>query len=597
MTPVGMIPRRSGTIAVLTVLALVLGTVVVLASAASAAAPEPATPSFGRQIDPLAGYDPQRTCSPDAKPGTLAFADLIRKTYGSTQSIGISRACSTGGTSEHKEGRALDWMRNMRVTAEREQVDALVTWLMRTDQYGNTYAMVRRLGVMYMIWKSRIWRAYDPTRGGGSGWTEYSSCLSRYTSSRYDTMCHRDHLHISMSWPGARAQTSWYTGASQPTACTTTGTAQPPTLPTAPTRFVPLTQARIVNTVTGIGVGVTDCRLVAQHPSVFQVTGRGGVPASGVSAVAVQVRLHKPSQSASLTAFPAGAAQPAGFTVSAPAGSTRTATTVLPVSPDGKIATSLSAGTAEFSLDVLGHYPASGGAPYRVARQERVITHTLQADQTVVVPLGGHAGIPTSGVAGVVLGGHVWAPAAAGGIAAWSAAASAQPPGVSALTFSAGSTRSARLVVPSTGGGQIKLHNRSASPVKLSLDTVGWFGRTGFSYQATRSRLVMDTGTNLGVRGAFTADRTATLPVAGVSAPADVHAVVLQVGAVVPSANTRLTAWANGNPRPAAGAFYPRAGETQAQVVIVRVGQGGRVALHNRSGTVHLRANLLGYYR
>jgi hypothetical protein len=60
-------------------------------------------------LDDLAPYQPQTTCSPDAKPGVVGFQDLVLATYPATPSWGISRDCSIGGTSEHKEGRAWDW--------------------------------------------------------------------------------------------------------------------------------------------------------------------------------------------------------------------------------------------------------------------------------------------------------------------------------------------------------------------------------------------------------------------------------------------------------------------------------------------------------
>jgi hypothetical protein len=198
--------RRSTSAFVVALGTLLLGSVVIAPQASAAA--EPDTPTFGPAIDALASYQPQTTCSPTAKPGALAVRDLLVRTYGPA-SFSIARACGSS-TSEHYEGRAVDWMHSVRNATQRDQVRTFVHWLKATDLYGNRFAMVRRLGVMYLIWNGRMWRAYDPARG----WTEYQSCRTRYTSSAYDTMCHRDHLHMSLSWPGARKQTSWYTAAS-----------------------------------------------------------------------------------------------------------------------------------------------------------------------------------------------------------------------------------------------------------------------------------------------------------------------------------------------------------------------------------------------
>jgi hypothetical protein len=55
-------------------------------------------------------YEGQAQCDPAAKPGTQALADLIKATYGQNQTVWIPRACDIGAQSEHKEGRAVDWM-------------------------------------------------------------------------------------------------------------------------------------------------------------------------------------------------------------------------------------------------------------------------------------------------------------------------------------------------------------------------------------------------------------------------------------------------------------------------------------------------------
>jgi hypothetical protein len=80
------------------------------------------------------------------------------------------------------------------------------------------------------------------------------------------------------------------------------------------------------------------------------------------------------------------------------------------------------------------------------------------------------------------------------------------------------------------------------------------------------------------------------VPAAGVSA------VVLNVTAVGPSASGYVTAWPTGEPRPTASNLNFVAGETVPNLVIVKVGAGGRVSLFNLTGTTHLAADVSGYY-
>jgi hypothetical protein len=176
------------------------------AAAVAVAARPPATPpGLPVGIEPLAGYLGQVSCDPGGKPGTLALARLLTATYPGT-SFGSFRACGTGaGTSEHYDGRALDWMNSVRDPRQAAQATAVLNWLLGRDTAGRQYAIARRLGVMYVIWNNRIWGAYDP----GAGWQPYSSCAV-HPDRGWDTTCHRDHIHLSLSWAGAAGHTSFW---------------------------------------------------------------------------------------------------------------------------------------------------------------------------------------------------------------------------------------------------------------------------------------------------------------------------------------------------------------------------------------------------
>lgn len=153
-------------------------------------------------IEDFAPYQPQQVCDPVAKPGPVAFGALLTDTYAGTSVIGISRACVPGSTSEHYDGRALDWAVNYRNAHQVRQVRALFHWLFATDADGHRDAMLRRLGIMYIIWNKRIW-------GTWSGRWEPYSCSGV-------TGCHQDHVHFSFAWAGAMKQTSFWTGRVAP---------------------------------------------------------------------------------------------------------------------------------------------------------------------------------------------------------------------------------------------------------------------------------------------------------------------------------------------------------------------------------------------
>jgi hypothetical protein len=188
-------------------LALGLAALAVTAAAAGPAAAAPTGPNFGPLIEEYAEYEGQRRCRPKPKPGVVAFQKLLEAAYPDSTWFNISRGCKDGGQSEHKEGRALDWSRNAAVRAERTTVKDLFAWLLATDQHGNTHAMARRLGIMYIIWNRKMWSSWDP------GWEVI--CVQRGRrcvdpDSKAAVHPHNDHVHFSFSWPGARAQTSYW---------------------------------------------------------------------------------------------------------------------------------------------------------------------------------------------------------------------------------------------------------------------------------------------------------------------------------------------------------------------------------------------------
>jgi hypothetical protein len=169
-----------------------------LTGSPAAAAPPP-TPAFGRAIEAHATLVSQSTCDPSNKPGVVGFKDLLNSHYGQ-HTWGIGRACTSGGVSEHKEGRALDFHLNVNNATQRARADEIANWLLATDGYGNANALARRLGIMYIIWNKRIWTASRASEG----WRTYSC-----DGSPGD--CHTDHIHFSFSWAGARKETSWWT--------------------------------------------------------------------------------------------------------------------------------------------------------------------------------------------------------------------------------------------------------------------------------------------------------------------------------------------------------------------------------------------------
>lgn len=162
--------------------------------------PPPPVPTtvLPADADVVPTYQSQRSCDPAAKPGVEAYVRMVLQTYRVGRNGGIVRGCGIGATSEHKEGRAFDYMLSVNVPQEKAVGDALTGWLTGPDAAGVVGGNARRIGVMYVIWNRRIWSSYAT----GTGWRAYSGPNP-----------HTDHVHTSFSWNGAMARTSWWSGS------------------------------------------------------------------------------------------------------------------------------------------------------------------------------------------------------------------------------------------------------------------------------------------------------------------------------------------------------------------------------------------------
>jgi hypothetical protein len=155
-------------------------------------------------IEPLASYDPQRTCTKKPRAGTVALGQYLVGAYGGSGGA-INRPCKSGGTSEHKDGRAIDWTLDATSPADQTLAQRFLADITAPDATGDADALARRMGIMYVIWDDTMYAAYrgfQPERYLSSGCKKIKKCSP--------TLRHRDHVHISLSKAGAKALTSFY---------------------------------------------------------------------------------------------------------------------------------------------------------------------------------------------------------------------------------------------------------------------------------------------------------------------------------------------------------------------------------------------------
>ena len=148
--------------------------------------------------------------------------------------------------------------------------------------------------------------------------------------------------------------------------------------PTQAGAFVSLAPSRVLDTRTMSGRRVRWRRGLRRR---VQVTGRGGVPASGVSAVVLNVTVTAPARSGFVTVFPEGTAQPTASNVNFVAGQTIANLVVVKVGASGKVSLANgSSGTVQLIGDVAGYYlsgaPTQAGAFVSLAPSRVLDTRT-----------------------------------------------------------------------------------------------------------------------------------------------------------------------------------------------------------------------------
>ena len=89
----------------------------------------------------------------------------------------------------------------------------------------------------------------------------------------------------------------------------------------------------------------------------LKVLGRGGrVPASGVSAVALNVAITQPSRPSHLTVFPAGVNAPNTANLNFTAGQTISNMVIAKIGANGSVSFRLNAGEAHLVVDIAGWF-------------------------------------------------------------------------------------------------------------------------------------------------------------------------------------------------------------------------------------------------
>jgi hypothetical protein len=178
--------------------------------------------------------------------------------------------------------------------------------------------------------------------------------------------------------------------------------------------FNPLTPARITDTRAGSGQTNAGSTLTAGGTLTVQATGKGGVPATGVSAVEVNVTEAANTAGGFLTVFPQGNTAPTVSNLNFVSGQIVANRVIVPVNPaNGQFSIFNHAGNTDVVVDVDGYFTDSTGAsgagslfntvtpaPARVIDTRS--SSPIGPNGNLNVPITGHNNVPAGASAAVL---------------------------------------------------------------------------------------------------------------------------------------------------------------------------------------------------
>src|SRR5438874_1158898 len=252
--------------------------------------------------------------------------------------------------------------------------------------------------------------------------------------------------------------------------------------------YRPVTPSRLLDTRSGSGGAAS---LGPRQTTSLSVLGEGNVPASGVSAVVLNMTATNPTTATYLQVFPTGGGPSGSSSVNVGAGQTAANRVIVPVGAGGQVSVANGAGTVDLIVDVGGWFTdasdahAAGGRFSGVVPSRMVDTRAgaggvprapLRGGSPLTVPIAGLGGVPAMSAAvpprAVLVNVTVTNTSTASYLAVYPSGLAA--PGSSDLNWPAGGTVSNVVLAGLGPDGRITLLNGLGN-ANVILDAFGWY--------------------------------------------------------------------------------------------------------------------------
>ncbi|MET7396335.1 choice-of-anchor D domain-containing protein [Dactylosporangium sp. NPDC005572] len=380
--------------------------------------------------------------------------------------------------------------------------------------------------------------------------------------------------------------------------------------------YVPVNPTRLLDTREGNGA--PKAPLGGGKTLHLQVTGRGGVPSSKVSAVVLNVTVTGPTSAGYLTVYPSGIARPTASSLNFPAGWTGANGVTVPVGTNGQVDIYNAAGNTHVIADVQGYYYSYDdtqtlwtAGQYWPTQPERLLDSRAPAFGGPLNPWE-YVEIPVS--YGAAYDVHIRAlavnitavsPTMSGYVTAWNGLA--ERPKASTLNFTPGSVVPNFAVVPTSwcftcgakGAPSIGVGNFSSGRTHIVVDIFGFYddGQIpgGLRFHPLTPTRIVDTRDGLGAR-TFTGAGTSTVAAPSAVASDNTYALVANVTGVDPVNSTYLSLWATGDTKPTVSNLNLTPHEVRPNAAFVNLGPGNKFNVFNAAWKVDVVIDVSGTF-
>ena len=378
--------------------------------------------------------------------------------------------------------------------------------------------------------------------------------------------------------------------------------------------FTPIDPVRLLDTRDGFGVeGQHAGPLGAGQVTKLHVTGVGGIPADGVGAVVLNVTATEAPGDGYITSYPCGQPRPLASNINVTHGVDVPNQVTVKVGDGGNVCFFAST-RVQIVADGFGWYAddfaAVPGYRFHELDPARILDTRdgtglgtrpigpMAAGEVLALDVDGQGGVPADGARAITMNVTTANPTTSGYLTVFPC--DHPRPNASNVNFDPANGDVANLVTVKTGGnGQVCFFASQA--VDVIADVQGYFmPGPGVDFTAVSPVRVLDSRDGTGVVGSHPGPlglgQVLRLHLAGTNGiPADARAVLLNVTVTDATGRGYVSVYPCGKPRPIVSNLNYVRGVDRANLVKVRIGEGGDVCFFTKL-TTQLVADLDGYF-